>query len=137
MNAPLLSLEGVSKTFHVRPVLGAARRVEALRNGDENVKKMRQAYHRRRDLVVRRFNEMGLSCHNPSATFYAFPNVSVTGLDSKTFAKRLLEEQRVAMVPGTAFGKFGEGFVRCSFATGYDQIVEACDRIERFVNSCK
>src|SRR5690606_28621623 len=70
--------------------------IEALRNGDESVKQMRQAYHRRRDLVVRRFNEIGINCHNPSATFYAFPNISVTGLDSRTFAKRLLEEERVA-----------------------------------------
>lgn len=111
--------------------------VEALRNGDEAVKKMREAYHRRRDLVVRRFNEIGLTCHNPNATFYAFPNVAVTGLDSKTFARRLLEEEKVAMVPGSAFGKYGEGFVRCSFATGYDQLVEACNRIERFVARCK
>ena len=111
--------------------------VEALRNGDEAVQKMARSYQRRRDLVVRRFNEIGISCHNPKATLYAFPDISSTGLDSKTFAGRLLEEERVAMVPGTAFGKHGEGFVRCSFATGYDQILEACDRIERFVNRCK
>ncbi len=111
--------------------------VEALRNGDEAVKKMKQAYQRRRDLVVRRFTEIGLACHKPAATFYAFPDISVTGLDSQTFSKRLLENERVAMVPGPAFGEFGEGFVRCSFATGYDQLVEACDRIERFAQNCK
>lgn len=111
--------------------------IEALRNGDEAVAKMRQAYRRRRDLVVRRFNEIGLTCHKPNATFYAFPNITSTGLDSATFSKKLLEEERVAMVPGTAFGEYGEGFVRCSFATGYDQIVEACNRIERFVNNLK
>ena len=110
--------------------------VEALRNGEDSVKKMKGAYERRRDLVVRRFNEIGITCHNPSATFYAFPNIAVTGLDSKTFAKQLLEEERVAMVPGTAFGVYGEGYVRCSFATSFDDLVEACNRIERFVNKC-
>jgi len=108
--------------------------VEALRNGDDNVLKMRQAYQRRRDLVVRRFNEIGIPCHRPSATFYAFPNISATGLGSQSFAKALLEEERVAMVPGSAFGAYGEGFVRCSFATSYELLVEACDRIERFVS---
>lgn len=107
--------------------------IEALRNGEDMVQKMKIAYKRRRDYVYRRFNEMGLACHKPNATFYAFPNVESTGLNSIEFAKALLEEERVAMVPGTAFGEFGEGFVRCSFATGYEQLVEACNRIERFV----
>ncbi|MEM9159632.1 MAG: aminotransferase class I/II-fold pyridoxal phosphate-dependent enzyme [Verrucomicrobiota bacterium] len=111
--------------------------VEALRNGDDAVVKMRQQYKRRRDLVVRRFNEIGLTCHKPNATFYAFPNIEVTGLSSMEFSKRLLDEERVAMVPGTAFGDYGEGFVRCSFATGYDELVEACNRIERFVGQFK
>jgi len=106
--------------------------VEALRNGAGPVQKMKVAYKRRRDLMVRRFNEMGLTCHNPQATFYAFPNIEATGLSSVEFSKQLLEEEKVAMVPGTAFGEFGEGFVRCSFATGYDDLVEACNRIERF-----
>tara|TARA_B110000037_G_scaffold219614_1_gene285157 strand:- start:718 stop:1902 length:1185 start_codon:yes stop_codon:yes gene_type:complete len=107
--------------------------IEALRNGHEPVQKMKMAYKRRRDLVVRRFNEMGLTCHKPNATFYAFPNITATGMTSVEFSKKLLEEEKVAMVPGTAFGKYGEGFVRCSFATSYDDIVEACNRIERFV----
>ncbi len=108
--------------------------VEALRHGSDGVQKMKRQYQRRRDLVVRRFNEMGLSCHRPKATFYAFPNIESTGLSSSEFAKRLLEEQKVAMVPGSAFGDCGEGFVRCSFATGYDDLVEALNRIERFVS---
>jgi len=108
--------------------------VEALRNGHESVQKMKQQYRRRRDLVVRRFNEMGLVCHSPQATFYAFPNIEATGLNSAEFARQLLEQEKVAMVPGSAFGQFGEGFVRCSFATGYDDLVEACNRIERFVS---
>jgi len=111
--------------------------VEALRHGDASVQKMKVQYKRRRDLVVRRFREMGLPCHSPQATFYAFPDVTSTGLCSLEFSKRLLDEQRVAMVPGTAFGHYGEGFVRCSFATGYDQLVEACNRIETFVRSVR
>ena len=106
-----------------------------MKNGDDCVQKMKIQYKRRRDLVIRRFNEIGLTCHNPQATFYAFPNIESTGLTSTEFAKRLLEEEKVAMVPGTAFGQYGEGFVRCSFATGYDDLIEACNRIERFVKS--
>ena len=109
--------------------------VEALRNGDESVARMKEQYHRRRDLVVRRFNEMGLSCHSPGGAFYAFPNISSTGLDEKTFCHRLLREQKVAVVPGTAFGESGAGFVRASFATAYDKLIDATDRIEKFVNS--
>ncbi len=107
--------------------------IEALRHGEGPVQKMKQAYQRRRDLVIRRFNEIGLACHIPQATFYAFPSISSTGLSSVDFSKRLLKEEKVAMVPGTAFGEYGAGFVRCSFATGYDDLVEACNRIERFV----
>ena len=111
--------------------------VEALRHGSDAVAKMKTQYQRRRDLVVRRFNEMGLTCHLPQATFYAFPNIESTGLNSTEFSKRLLEEERVAMVPGTAFGQYGEGYVRCSFATGYDDLVEACNRIERFATKIR
>jgi aminotransferase len=109
--------------------------LEAMKNGADAVEKMKVQYKRRRDLVIRRFNEIGLTCHKPQATFYAFPNIESTGLTSTEFATRLLEEERVAMVPGTAFGEYGEGFVRCSFATGYDDLIEACNRIERFVKS--
>tara|TARA_B000000557_G_scaffold246513_1_gene229679 strand:- start:421 stop:1626 length:1206 start_codon:yes stop_codon:yes gene_type:complete len=108
---------------------------EALKHGDDSLERMKAQYQRRRDLVVRRFNEMGLPCHTPQATFYAFPNIEKTGLDSQEFAKGLLEAERVAMVPGSAFGQFGEGFIRCSFATGYDELIDACDRIERFLSS--
>ena len=108
---------------------------EALKHGDDALDRMKAQYQRRRDLVVRRFNEMGLTCHMPQATFYACPNIEKTGLDSKDFAKGLLEAERVAMVPGSAFGQYGEGFVRCSFATGYDELINACDRIEKFLSS--
>lgn len=107
--------------------------LEALRNGAESVFRMREQYHRRRDLVVRRFNEMGLTCHSPRGSFYAFPEVSKSGLSETEFSVRLLNEEKVAVVPGTAFGENGRGHLRACFATGYEQLIEACDRIERFM----
>lgn len=109
--------------------------IEALQRGWDSVTSMREQYERRRDLVVRRFNEMGLRCHLPKGSFYAFPDISATGLDEKAFSVRLLEEARVAVVPGTAFGPNGRGHVRACFAAGYEQLIDACDRIERFVAS--
>ena len=97
------------------------------------MKAMREQYHRRRDLIVRRFNEAGLKCHVPKGAFYAFPSIAATGLGDREFAYGLLDSERVAVVPGSAFGEGGRGFVRASFATGYEQIIEACDRIERHV----
>ena len=117
------------------PILAQEAAIEALTRGEDSVKKMRDQYHRRRDLVVRRLNEGGLKCHAPGGAFYVFPSVASTGLSDRDFAYGLLKAQSVAVVPGTAFGANGQGFVRASFATGYDQLVEACDRIERFVNA--
>ncbi len=109
--------------------------LEALKHGWDSVLKMREQYHRRRDLVVRRFNEIGLTCHSPRGSFYAFPNVATTGLSEKDFAVGLLEKEKVAVVPGLAFGENGRGHVRACFATSYEQLIEACDRMERFVQS--
>jgi len=109
--------------------------LEALLRGWDSVLKMREQYHRRRDLIVRRFNEIGLTCHSPRGSFYAFPNVGASGRSEKDFAVGLLQQQKVAVVPGTAFGEGGVGHVRACFATSYEQIVEACDRVERFVNT--
>lgn len=109
--------------------------LEALERGWDNVVKMRDQYHRRRDLVVRRFNEIGLKCHSPRGSFYAFPDITSTGLTEKEFAVGLLAEQKVAVVPGLAFGENGRGHVRACFATSYEQLIDACDRIERFVQS--
>jgi aminotransferase len=111
--------------------------LEALRHGWDNVVKMRDQYHRRRDLIVRRFNEIGLKCHLPRGSFYAFPDVTSTGLTEKDFAVGLLQNEKVAVVPGVAFGENGRGHVRACFATAYDQIIEACDRVERFVAGAK
>ena len=81
--------------------------------------------------------EIGLPCHLPQATFYAFPRVDTTGLDERSFALTLLEKAKVAMVPGTAFGTAGRGFCRASFSTGYERLLEATERIDKFVNSLK
>jgi aminotransferase len=107
--------------------------IEALQRGEDGMKAMREQYHRRRDYLVRRFNEIGLKCHLPRASFYAFPSVAMTGLSEKDFALGLLNAERVAMVPGTAFGANGAGFCRACFATSYEQLIEASDRIERYV----
>jgi aminotransferase len=109
--------------------------VEALRNSDDAVASMRDSYKLRRDFLVRKFNQMGLRCHLPQATFYTFPDVTPTGMDGKSFATRLLQEGEVAVVPGTAFGEGGVNHVRASFSTGYGKIEEACDRMQRFIDS--
>ena len=120
-------------TMLCAPILSQEAAVEALVRGADSMKAMREQYHRRRDLIVRRFNESGLKCHVPRGAFYAFPSVASTGLADRDFAYGLLDAERVAVVPGSAFGASGCGFVRASFATGYDQIIEACDRIDRHV----
>ena len=119
------------------PILSQEAAIEALKNGTPAVEKMKEAYHRRRDLIVRRFNEIGLDCHSPKGSFYAFPSIEKTGLSSIDFCKGLLETEEVAVVPGTAFGESGAGFVRASFSTSYDRILEATNRIERYVEAVK
>lgn len=111
--------------------------LEALLRGWDSVLKMREQYHRRRDLVVRRFNEIGLKCHSPRGSFYAFPDVTPIGVTEKEFAVGLLEKHKVAVVPGTAFGENGTGHVRACFATSYEQLIEACNRMDRFVQGIK
>ena len=111
--------------------------LEALKNGTKSMLKMRESDCERRNVMVKAFNEMGLKCHLPKGAFYTFPNITSTGLSSKEFAKRLLEEYQVAVVPGSAFGASGEGYVRCCYATGINEIYEAMKRIKTFVESCK
>jgi aminotransferase len=107
--------------------------VEALSNPDFDVQEMAAEYRRRRNFVYQRFTEMGLPCSVPRGAFYAFPRISGFGLTSRDFAFRLLEEERVAVVPGSAFGACGEGHVRAAYATSMDNLKEALDRIERFI----
>jgi aminotransferase len=108
--------------------------IAALKEGEEYVAEMRESYNRRRKLIVDGMNRIGLPTCVPRGAFYAFPKISDTGLDSETFAERLLMEEHVAVVPGSAFGLGGEGFVRCCYATAYGQIEEALSRIQRFIN---
>lgn len=95
---------------------------------------MVEEYDRRRQFIVKRFAEIGLPMCEPEGAFYAFPSISGTGLSSDAFCERLLQEEKVACVPGYAFGQSGEGFIRCSYATSMENISKACDGIERFVN---
>ena len=119
-------------TIMSAPTTAQMAALEALKSGEDFVKEMVTEYDRRRRLIVDGFNHIGLPTFEPKGAFYAFPKVSVTGLDDETFATRLLEEEKVAVVPGSAFGAGGEGFVRACYATAYDQTEEALRRIERF-----
>lgn len=135
--APSDMLEGLARVHQyiimTAPTMAQFGALEGLTCCDDFVEHMRQEYDRRRRLVVEGLNYIGLPTFEPLGAFYAFPQVSVTGLDDETFADRLLHENRVAVVPGSAFGPGGEGFVRCSYATAFDQLEEALDRIDQFV----
>jgi aminotransferase len=111
--------------------------IEAIEHGEPDTTEMREQYKLRRNFIVKAFNDMGLPCHLPRGSFYAFPCIRSTGLSSKDFAFRLLQEQKVACVPGGAFGPSGEGYLRCCFATAIDQIQVAADRISHFVASVR
>jgi aminotransferase len=108
--------------------------LEALTNGEKYVQEMVAEYDRRRRLIVDGFNRLGLTTFEPHGAFYAFPNVSASGMNDEVFAETLLREEQVAVVPGNAFGPGGEGFVRCCYATAYEQIEEALQRMEKFMN---
>lgn len=107
--------------------------IEALKNGDDDIAMMREEYDRRRRVMVKGFNDMGLSCFEPEGAFYVFPCIKSTGMTSDTFCETLLYDKKVAVVPGNAFGQSGEGFVRCSYAYSIENINEALNRIEAFV----
>lgn len=111
--------------------------VEALRNGDSDVETMRNAYDMRRKYLVNAFNEIGLECFEPYGAFYVFPCIKSLGMTSDGFATRLLKEEKVAVVPGTAFGSCGEGFLRISYAYSIENLKIAMERIERFVKKYK
>jgi aminotransferase len=111
--------------------------VEALVHGESAAAEMREQYKLRRNFIVGALNDMGLPCHLPRGSFYAFPDIRSTGLPSKEFALRLLQEEKVAAVPGGAFGASGEGFMRMCFATAFDKIQIAMERTDRFVGRCR
>ena len=111
--------------------------VEALRNGDEDIKMMRQSYNQRRRFLLKRFSDMGLECFEPLGAFYVFPCIKEFKMTSEEFALKFLEEERVAVVPGTAFGECGEGYLRISYAYSMENLKTAIDRLERFVNNLR
>jgi aminotransferase len=135
--APAELLQGLLRihqyTIMSAPTVAQIAALEALKNGNEHVEAMAAEYNRRRELIVNGLNTLGLPTYEPRGAFYAFPNIAVSGMDDEAFSQKLLEEERVAVVPGSAFGAGGEGFVRCSYATAYDKIEEALRRMERFM----
>lgn len=119
------------------PIMSQIAGIEALKMGASAYEEMRQSYEQRRNIIVSRLNGMGLHCFNPGGAFYVFPEIRSTGLTSKEFALGLLEKKSVAVVPGSAFGAAGEGFVRCCYATAPELIVKAMDLMEEFVNEVR
>jgi aminotransferase len=107
--------------------------IEALARHEADITTMVDEYRRRRNFLVSAFAEMGLDCSRPAGAFYAFPSIGKFGITAKEFALKLLEQERVAVVPGTAFGACGDGFVRCAYATNLEQIKEAMKRLQRFI----
>jgi aminotransferase len=120
-------------TIMSAPTTAQAAALLALQRADDEVERMRREYDRRRRLIVDGFNTLGLDCFEPKGAFYAFPSIAASGMSSDDFAMRLLEEEEVAMVPGDAFGASGAGFMRASYATAYEKIEEALNRIESFI----
>lgn len=124
-------------TMLCTPITAQIAAIEALKSGEAQVKHMVTEYNHRRRLILDGFRQMGLDCFEPKGAFYIFPSIKKTGLTSLEFAEQLLMTEKVALVPGDAFGESGEGFVRCSYATSTKNIVEAIERIGRFISSIK
>ena len=124
-------------TVMCAPVTAQIASIEALVNGLHQNDKMVDSYNQRRRLVVKGFREIGLECHEPQGAFYAFPSIQSTGLSSEAFAQKLLQDGKVAAVPGHVFGLGGEGFIRCSYATSVEKLQEAIERMGKVVQSCK
>lgn len=120
-------------TIMSAPTMSQYAALSALTDADQEAEQMRLKYNRRRELIVPALNEIGLTCFEPKGAFYAFPKITLESMDDEDFARLLLEEEKVAVVPGSAFGSGGEGFIRCSYATSYEQIEAALEKIYRFV----
>lgn len=122
-----------SYTMLCAPITGQIAAIEALKHGEPAVLDMVAHYRQRRRLIVDGLNKLGLDCHLPKGAFYAFPSIKSTGLGSEEFAERLLMEEQVAVVPGTAFGASGDGHIRCSYATSIEKLETALTRMQRFI----
>ena len=121
-------------TMLCAPTMAQVAALEAMQKGNEEMLRMRHEYDLRRRLFVSGLNRIGLDCFEPRGAFYAFPSIQRWGLSSEEFAQRLLLEQKVAVVPGNVFGQSGEGFLRCSYATSREELIEALDRMENFIS---
>ena len=121
-------------TMLCAPIMAQKAGIEALKFGEPDIKEMVSDYNRRRLLMVKGFNNIGLPCFEPKGAFYTFPSIKVTGLTSEEFSENLLNEEKVVVVPGTAFGSCGEGYIRCCYATATSDIEEALSRIKRFLD---
>ncbi len=121
-------------TMMCAPTMGQVAAIEALKSGEDSAAEMVEDYNRRRLVMVKGLRNIGLSCFEPKGAFYAFPSIRCTGMTSEDFAEKLLTEEKVAVVPGSAFGECGEGYVRCCYATSLTDIEEALLRMRRFVN---
>jgi aminotransferase len=141
MAAPAAIIEGILKIHQyvimTAPTVAQDAALVAIVDGEPEVERMRAEYDRRRRLLVDGFNALGLETFEPRGAFYAFPRVTSTGLDADTFATRLLEEEHVAVIPGSAFGASGAEHVRACYATSYERLEEALVRIGRFVDGCR
>jgi aminotransferase len=121
-------------TMMCAPTMAQVAAIEALRSGDESAAEMVEDYNRRRLVMVKGLRDIGLPCFEPKGAFYAFPSIRITGMTSEDFAEALLTEEKVAAVPGSAFGECGEGYIRCCYATSMADIEEALARMKRFVS---
>ncbi|NQT30887.1 MAG: aminotransferase class I/II-fold pyridoxal phosphate-dependent enzyme, partial [Deltaproteobacteria bacterium] len=124
-------------TIMCAPTMGQVAAIEALKSGNDSVNEMVSDYNRRRLVMVKGLNKIGLPCFEPRGAFYAFPSIKATGLSSEEFAEKLLIEEKVAVIPGSAFGECGEGYIRCCYATSLADIEEALARMGRFVGKHK
>ena len=135
--APAALLQGLLRvhqyTIMSAPTSAQDAALVAVRQGEGHVARMQAEYDRRRKLIVNGFNNLGMPTFEPRGAFYAFPNIAASGMDDETFSECLLQEEKVAVVPGSAFGEGGDGFVRCSYATDYEKIEEALRRMTRFM----
>ena len=141
LTAPKELIQDIAKVHQFAlmcaPTMGQKAAVAAFDVAMPEVKKMVAEYGKRRKYIVERFRNMGLDIHEPMGAFYAFPSIKSTGLNSEEFCERLLYEQKVAVVPGSAFGGSGQGFIRCSYAASMENITKACDKMEAFLQNLK
>lgn len=135
--APPEIMDGIRKLHQYlimsAPTMGQVAALEALTHGEPDVQTMHTEYNSRRRLIVDGFNSLGLTCFEPRGAFYAFPSIAASGMTDEQFCERLLHEERVAVVPGSAFGRCGDGFIRASYATSRDNIEKALERMARFM----